>query len=293
MLKGRLGLETARVPHVDRHGLLWLGRGKLTVQNGNLVFSTAGTDALARGVYDLPFQTISNILLGPGCLVSHDALRLLARHQTGLLAVGTNGVRVYATSMPPGPDHSRLAREHARVWADPEARIQITRRMYAMRLGEYLPHRDLNALRGVEGHRMKQVYKNLAEQFGVKWSGRSFDRNNPENDNDINTAINHAATAMYASARIAVALTGTIPQLGFIHEASGHAFALDIADLFRANTTLPIAFGAVKQFQRREGDKLERITRTRAGRTLQQKKVIAKMIDAIKELIEESESPEG
>ena len=293
MLKGRLGLETARVPHVDRHGLLWLGRGKLTVQNGNLVFSTAGTKTLARGVYDLPFQTISNILLGPGSLVSHDALRLLARQQTGLLAVGDNGVRIYAASMPPGPDHSQLARQHARVWADPEARIQITRRMYAMRLGEYLPHRDLNALRGVEGHRMKQVYKNLAEQFGVKWSGRSFDRNNPENDNDINTAINHAATAMYASARIAVALTGTIPQLGFIHEASGHAFALDIADLFRANTTLPIAFGAVKEFQRREGDKLERITRTRAGRTLQQKKVIAKMIDAIKELFEELESPEG
>lgn len=286
MLKGRLGLQTARVPHADRHGLLWLGRGKLTVENGNLTFSTAGTDTLAAGVYDIPFQTVSNILLAPGCLVSHDALRLLARHQTGLLAVGADGVRLYACSMPFGPEHSRLARTHAHAWADADVRLQVTRHMYAMRLGEYLPQRDLNALRGVEGHRMKQVYKNLADKYGVAWEGRKFDRNNPENNTTVNSAINHAATAMYAAARIAVALTGTIPQLGFIHEASGHAFALDIADLFRASHTLPIAFEAVKLAQKTKDPDIERVTRTLAGRTMQKQKLIPEMIDRIKELLE-------
>lgn len=38
MLKGRLGLETARVPHADRHGLIWLERGELCVVNGCLHF---------------------------------------------------------------------------------------------------------------------------------------------------------------------------------------------------------------------------------------------------------------
>lgn len=42
MLKGRLGLESARVPQADRHGLLWLGRGSLGVQDGTLHFVTAG-----------------------------------------------------------------------------------------------------------------------------------------------------------------------------------------------------------------------------------------------------------
>ena len=37
MLKGRLGLEQARVPHVDRHGLLWLDRGALSVEDGVLL----------------------------------------------------------------------------------------------------------------------------------------------------------------------------------------------------------------------------------------------------------------
>jgi CRISPR-associated protein Cas1 len=287
VLKGRLGLETARVPQADRHGLLWLKRGRLAVEDGNLVFTTAGTEELESGRYDIPFQKISNILLGPGGVVSHDALRLLARQQTGLLAIGANGVRLYAVSMPSGPDRNERARRQARLWADQETRTEITRRMYAMRMGGDLPAhaRDLDSLRGMEGQRMKRVYENLADQYDVEWSGRRYDRNDPESDDPINKAINHAATAIYASARIAVAVTGAIPQLGFIHESSGHAFALDIADLHRASTTLPIAFAAVKQFER-SGQPLERITRYHAGETLRKRSIIPEMIDQIKDLLD-------
>ena len=47
MLKGRLGLETARIPHADRHGLLWLERGTLSVEDGCLRFVCAGGGACA------------------------------------------------------------------------------------------------------------------------------------------------------------------------------------------------------------------------------------------------------
>ena len=89
MLKGRLGLETARVPHVDRHGCIWLRRGALTVEAGTLRFSTWGTDALGPGDYGIPFQTVSAIFLEPGSTVSHDALRLLARHDGRHTAITT------------------------------------------------------------------------------------------------------------------------------------------------------------------------------------------------------------
>lgn len=284
MLLGRLGLADPRVPHADRHGLLWLERGKLFARQGTLCFVTAGSQQLEAGEYDIPYQTVSNILLGPGTTVSHDALRLLARHGTGLFAIGQNGVRFYA-SMPFGPDDSALAREQVRLWSDETRRIGVARRMYARRFGEALPQTDINALRGIEGRRMKQLYKRLAEQHNIEWKGRRFDRMDPEKDDIINSAINHCATACYASARVAVAITGAIPQLGFIHEASGHAFALDIADLFRATITLPAAFHSAGLFQRREGDDIERIARETMGRKLYQEKVIPKMIDAIKELI--------
>ena len=285
MIKGRLGLETARVPHADRHGLMWLERGRLAVEAGNLVFTTAGSPHLDSGAYDIPFQQISCLLLGPGGTVTHDALRLLSRHGTGLLAVGTNGVRLYATIMPKGPDRSKLARQQAELWGDEEIRIAVARKMYAIRLGEVLPQRDINALRGIEGTRVKEVYNNLATQFGITWNGRRFDRSNPEENDLINKTINHAATAMYAAANIAVASTGTIPQLGFIHESSGHAFALDIADLFRSEITLPIAFEAARKCKRRDDLDPESTTRRLAAKRFRRDKVIPQMIDSIKRVL--------
>jgi len=286
-LKGRLGLESARVPHADRHGLMWLERGRLAVEDGNLVFTTAGFDALEAGAYDIPYQQVSNILLGPGGVVSQDALRILARRDTGLLAVGSKGVRLYATSMPFGPDSAERARTHATLWADDEARVDVARDMYRRRLGGELPahQRDLDSLRGIEGRRMKKVYQNLADQYDINWNGRRYDRNDPDSNDTPNKALNHAVTAVYAAARIAVAVTGTIPELGFIHESSGRAFALDIADLFRSSTTIPIAFRASKKVEQQPRRDIEPTTRKLAGSTLRDEEVIPEMIDTINSLL--------
>lgn len=282
MLHGRLGLEKARIPHIDRHGLLWLDRGQLNVESGCLRFITAG-GTLAAGDYQIPHQSVSIILLGPGSTVSHDALRLLARHNTLLSAVGEDGIRIY-TAPPFGPDRSALARRQARVWADKTTRLDIARRLYAWRLGEVLPHKDIQTLRGIEGARMKTSYKLVADRFGIDWRGRRYDRANPDATDLPNQAINHAATAVQAAAAIAVTACGAVPQLGFIHEDSGQSFILDIADLFRVDTMLPIAFGAVCDRQKNPTQSIERLTRRRAAAEMKQKKTIPAMIDKIKEL---------
>jgi CRISP-associated protein Cas1 len=283
VLKGRLGLETARVPHADRHGCLWLRRGALTVENGTLRFGTAGNEDLPPGDYGIPFQTVSVIFLEPGATVSHDALRLLARHGTGLVVTGEDGVRFYA-SMPFGQDESALARQQVRLWANSDQRIAVARRMYAWRLGEVLPSADLSVLRGIEGARVKTLYRSLARQFEVDWAGRRYDRDDPEATDRVNQALNHGSAAVRAAAMIAVAATSTIPQLGFIHEDSGNAFCLDIADLYRESVCLPAAFRAVKQFEANRSEPLERHARRSAGRALQEKQVIPAMIDRIKAL---------
>lgn len=285
-LKGRLGLETARVPHADRHGLLWLSRGRLVVEDGTLHFASAGGGDLPPGDYTIPFQMVSCILLGPGGTVSHDALRLLARHGTGLLIVGEGGVRLYAAFLPEGPGHSALARKQAALWADPEKRIEIARRMYAWRLGEVLPATNIEVLRGIEGARMKEIYRRLADRYGIKWYGRRYDRQNPESDDLPNQAINHAATAVEAAALIATAATGAIPQLGFIHEDASISFPLDIADLFRHTHTIPIAFTAVKVLEEGSAETVDRLVRRIAGRKFRETKLIPSMIDRIKELLE-------
>ena len=124
------------------------------------------------------------------------------------------GVRMY-TAPPLIPDRSGLARMQARCWADTTMRLDIARRMYAWRLGEVLPHRDINVLRGIEGARMKQSYRLIAQQIGIDWRRRRYDRANPHAADLPNQALNHAASAVEAAAAIAVASTGTIPATGF------------------------------------------------------------------------------
>jgi CRISPR-associated protein Cas1 len=286
VLKGRLGLETARIPHADRHGCIWLRRGALTVEDGTLRFGTTGSEDVPAGDYGIPFQGVSVIFLQPGSTVSHDALRLLARHGTGLVVTGEDGVRFYA-SMPFGQDDSALARQQVRLWANEGKRLHVARRMYAWRLGEVLPAADLDVLRGIEGARVRTLYRTLARQHGIDWAGRRYDRDDPEATDRVNQALNHASAAVRAGAMIAVAATSTIPQLGFIHEGSSSAFCLDIADLFRESVCLPAAFRAVRQFEQNRGEPLERHARRCSGRSLREQQVIPAMIDRIKSLFEE------
>ena len=165
MLKGRLGIDSAKVPHKDRAGLLYLARGALTASNS---FCTAGSSALPRargadrsGRYTRLHAGGSDGGRCPGTrrlrdpasgrlndparprlhTVSHDALRLLAHARTALAAVGEDGVRLY-TAPPLIPDRSGLARSQVRLWADDGSRLTVARRMYAWRLGEVLPHRS-------------------------------------------------------------------------------------------------------------------------------------------------------
>lgn len=294
MLLGRLGLDKARIPHADRHGLLWLDRGRLEVENGCLRFVTAG-GALDPGDYQVPHQSVSLVLLGPGSSVTHDALRLLAAHGCALAAIGDGGVRFY-TAPPLLPDWSVLARKQVELWANSKTRLAVARKMYSIRFGEIVRARTLDMLRGMEGARLKRTYELTAQRFGVPWHGRRYDRNNPTAADIPNQAINHAASAVEAAAAIAVAATGTIPQLGFIHEDSGQSFVLDIADLVRHDVTLPIAFGAAKQALREADQSLDRLVRKRAAEVFSRQQVIPLLIDRIKDILrtpEEEISSEG
>jgi len=263
MLAGRLGLERARIPHADRHGLIWLERGRLEVEDGCLRFVTAGGSDLAAGSYQIPHQSVSMVLLGPGSSVTHDALRLLARHGCGLAAIGEGATRFY-TAPPLSPDTSAVARAQVRLWADPQTRMEVARAMYAIRFGEIVRTRDIEVLRGQEGARIKRSYQLAAERFGVAWNGRSYDRENPEVGD--------------------LASVGAIPQLGFVHEDSGQSFVLDIADLYRHDLTLDIAFGAVKE-AKSNALPIERLTRQRAARLMQRRALVPSMIDRIKSLL--------
>jgi len=189
-----------------------------------------------------------------------------------------------------GQGRSDVARAHARIWVNPSKRLDVARRLYAWRFGRILPHRDIETLRGIEGARLKESYKLLALKYGIQWKGRHYDRQVPEEADLPNQAINHAATFIEAAADIAVAAVGALPPLGFIHEDSSNAFVLDIADLYRVDVTIPLAFSAVQEFQKGRAPSLEREVRKRAAKIFRHEKIIPKMIDRIKELLNVDDS---
>jgi CRISPR-associated protein Cas1 len=286
LMPGRLGLAASRIPHADRHGLLWLEFGKLSVEDGTLRFLAAKSETLDAGDYAIPYQAVSMILLGPGTSLTQDVLRLCARHGTLIAAVGEGGVKSY-TAPPMGQGRSDVARAHAARWVDPQLRLDTARRLYAWRFGRVLPHRDIETLRGIEGARIKESYKLVAQRFGIDWQGRRYDRDDPTAADLPNQAINHAATFVEAAADLAVAAVGALPPLGFIHEESSNAFSLDIADLVRVDLTLPLAFGAVRAIQDNKTEEgLEREVRRRAAKLFRQAKLIPRLIDRIKELLD-------
>lgn len=282
MLKGRLGLERVQIAHADRHGLLYLDRGALSVVDGCLHFASGGGN-LPVGDYQLPHQTLSALLIGPGTSLTHDVLRILARHGTTLVAVGTDATRLY-TAPALGPDRSDLARAQAREWADDKRRLAIARKMYARRLGEILPHTDIDVLRGIEGARVKESYKLLSQTFGLAWKRRDYNRANPDAADLANQAINHASTAVRAAAGVAVAAVSALPQLGFIHEDSDQSFVLDIADLYRESVTLRLAFSAAKRLEQGEDQPVDRLVRRSAAREFRRIGLVPRMIDDIKSL---------
>lgn len=284
LLPGRLGLAASRIPYADRHGLLWLEYGRLSVEDGTLRFVAAKSETLDPGDYAIPYQGVSMLLLGPGTSLTHDVLRLAARHGVLIAAVGEGGVKYY-TAPPMGRGRSDVARAHAQLWASPGKRLDVARRLYAWRFGRILPYKDIETLRGIEGARIKESYKLTAQKYGISWEGRHYDRDNPNAADLPNQAINHAATFVEAAADIATAAVGALPPLGFIHEDSSNAFVLDIADLYRVDVTLTLAFGAVQEFQKGKVSSLEREVRKRAAKLFRQEKLIPKMIDRIKELL--------
>ncbi len=288
----RLGLDSLKIPYTDRHGLIFLKRGNLYVEDGNIKFNTTG-DAndqsyLQPGTYTIPVQTISLILIGPGCSITHDAMRIASNYNVGLIFVGDHGVRLYA-SLPSTNTSSKLARIQAELWSNEKTRKIIACKMFSLRFEEELPtNSDITVLRGIEGHKAKKTYELIAKRYGIQWNGRRYDRSNPNASDLANQAINHVATITESAAYIAINAVSAIPQLGFIHEDANISFVLDIADLFRDSFTIPVAFHAVQLYEKQNPPGLKTIdyfARYLSAMKLSREETISSMIDKIKDII--------
>ena len=198
-----------------------------------------------RGVAYVPATQLAALLLGPGTKITYAAMALLGDAGVTTLWVGERGVRYYAHGRPPAKS-SRMAEIHAQVICNQRKRLDCARRMYALRFpGEEVSRLTMSQLRGREGARMKRIYAAEAERTGVYWNRRSYDPNDFDSSDPINQALTAGSAALYGVAHAVIAALGFVPALGVVHTGTDRSFVYDVADLYKAEISIPAAFDAV------------------------------------------------
>ncbi|MEV5983801.1 type I-E CRISPR-associated endonuclease Cas1e [Streptomyces sp. NPDC052051] len=191
----------------------------------------------------IPTAALTCLLLGPGVSITTRALTTLARHGTSVVCTGAGAVRAYAGILPDSLTTHWLEHQ-VTAWADPQQRLDTAVRMYELRFGEdTVPHgTSLAQLRGMEGQRMKALYKLLANKHGIGRFRRNYHPDQWHQQDPVNLALSAANTCLYGIIHAALLALGCSPALGFVHTGTQHAFVYDIADLYKADNTLPLAF---------------------------------------------------
>jgi CRISPR-associated protein Cas1 len=206
----------------------------------------ASTDG--RGRIHILAASLGALLLGPGTSVSHQAMVLLAESASTVVWAGERGVRYYAHGRSRARS-LRLLDAQARVVSNRNLRLGVARRMYSMWFpGEDVEHLTMQQqLRGREGARVRKAYREHAERTGVEWNRRDYRPEDFDASDLVNQALSAANTALYGVVHSVIVALGCAPGLGVVHTGHERSFVYDIADLYKAEMSIPVAFDVVSQ----------------------------------------------
>lgn len=269
------------IPLKDRASIVFVEKGQLDVVDGAFVLVDANG---VRTV--IPVGGLAAIMLEPGTRASHSAVALAARAGTLLIWVGEAGVRLYSTGQPGGARADKLLWQ-CRMALDPDARLKIVRRMFQVRFAETAPERrSVDQLRGIEGSRVREIYKGLARQFGVEWRRRDYDPGNFDLSDVPNRCLSAATSCLYGITEAAVLAAGYVPAVGFLHTGKPLSFVYDIADLFKFETVVPEAFRVAAQHARGKLDRpVDMAVRHACRDAFRKTNVLARLIPSIEDVL--------
>lgn len=198
----------------------------------------------SEGRVSLPAANLSTLMLGPGTRITHAAVQVLSGAGCVVIWVGEDGLRHYAAGQNKTRSSAGLERQCI-AWADPARRMATVRLLYEMRFQDSLPaSMTLQQIRGREGARVRDAYRELSQEHGVEWTGRSYRSSDWSSADPVNRAVSAANASLYAVTLSAVHALGYSPALGFIHTGKQLSFIYDLADVFKMTTSVPAAFEA-------------------------------------------------
>ncbi len=226
------------IPIKDRVSMIFVYYGRIDVKDGAFVV----VDEVNGERKHIPVGSVACIMLEPGTRISHAAVKLAAITGTLLIWVGEAGVRLYSSGQPGGARSDKLLYQ-AKLALDDNLRLKVVRKMFEMRFGEKPPERrSVDQLRGIEGIRVKKLYELMARQYGVKWRGRRYDPRDWSAGDIANKCISSATSCIYGVTEAAILAAGYAPAVGFLHSGKPLSFVYDIADIFKFESVVPVAF---------------------------------------------------
>lgn len=259
----------------DRWEYLYLEHGTLEKDREGLVF----IDKQGRSL--IPIDQLSLVMLGPGTKVTHAAMKAVSENNCLLCWTGEEGVRLYAHSTGGTHGAHRLLRQ-AESYCRPDLRMRVVRRLYQKRFVEPIPEStSIEQIRGMEGSRVRSFYHRCAEQHGVKWQGRQYDQDRWDRADPLNRALSCANSCLYGVCHSAILSAGYSPAIGFIHVGKMLSFVYDIADLYKTELTVPLAFQAAAGSTEDLEGRVRRLCRD----TFYESKLMARILPDISEVL--------
>ncbi|MDP3480686.1 MAG: type I-E CRISPR-associated endonuclease Cas1e [Desulfoprunum sp.] len=264
------------LPIKDRTSIIFIEYGQLDVLDGAFVVVDK------NGVRThIPVGSVVCLMLEPGTRVSHAAVVLAARVGCLLTWVGEGGVRLYSAGQPGGARADRLLYQ-AKLALDDTARLKVVRKMYELRFKEKPPERrSIEQLRGIEGARVRKMYQLLAQQYRVQWKSRDYDYTEWGSGDIPNRCLSAATACLYGICEAAILAAGYAPAIGFIHTGKPQSFVYDIADIFKFETVVPMAF----QVAARKTHNPERDVRLVCRDAFRQAKILKRIIPTIEQIL--------
>lgn len=271
--------ELVELPRIeDRATFIYLEHAKINR------IDSAVTVTDAKGVIRIPAAIVGVLLLGPGTDISHRAVELLGDNGTALIWVGERGVRYYAHGRALARSTRFLMRQ-AELVTNERCRLRVARKMYQMRFpDEDVSKLTMQQLRSHEGARVRRRYRELAKEYNVNWAKRDYNPDNFNASDPINQALSAAHVALYGLVHSVIAALGLSPGLGFVHTGHDRSFVYDIADLYKAEVTVPIAFAVAAKVENWQD--IGRITRLKTRDVFVDGKLLKRMIKDLQQLLE-------
>ncbi|MDU3827931.1 MAG: type I-E CRISPR-associated endonuclease Cas1e [Peptostreptococcus sp.] len=271
--------ELNELPRIgDRVSFIYIEHCKVNRVDGSISVHDS------RGVVTIPIAMIGVLMLGPGTDISHRAMELLGDTGTSVVWVGERSVRNYAHGR--ALAHStKFLESQAKLVTNLRSRVYVARKMYQMRFpDEDVSSLTMQQLRGREGARVRKVYNTLSKEYDVTWTGREYDVDNFEDGSVVNQALSAANVALYGLVYSIIVALGISPGLGFVHTGHDLSFVYDIADLYKAELTIPIAFQVAAEHDK--GEDIGRITRLKIRDSFVDGRIMSRIVSDLQYLIE-------